>query len=379
MPVSTRFQGIQEKLGKQLTVLTGHTDGDRASPKNHTKFIQVVSTGEFRDKYNLGKIVLPSTHQHMETRFARRKSDGMDFVVKLRFKPGCFKSKAEEREWRRSTQFMLNLPNSCGVAMLHEVLEDNEAFYIVMEKAEGADLLELLHQEKRLPLATSREIIGQLLEALSHFHESGCIHKDLKLENIVVEPGLNTPDQGGWTPKSVKLIDFDTVEEWTPKTPPAKDVLGTDQYIAQEAYAGQYSPLSDMFALGVIAYHLLAGKFPFRDEIFNDKPGENWVGSPKMKQIQTRLKHSQIDWSAEVFVQNPAAKDLVQSMLSYNKLQRPTATQALQHPWLCDRSPSTSGSLTLSTASSQGSPKIETKLPQGLSMLKKKIMIALDV
>merc|ERR1719454_316917 len=105
----------------------------------------------------------------------------------------------------------------------------------------------------------------------------------------------------GPSPKSVKVIDFDTLDKWTPLSPAAKDVVGTDQYIAQEAYAGKYSPLSDMFAVGVIAYKLLSGKFPFHDEIFDDEAGENWVGSPKMLQIRRRLKVAKVDFSNSIF------------------------------------------------------------------------------
>merc|ERR1711904_381478 len=96
----------------------------------------------------------------------------------------------------------------------------------------------------------------------------------------------------------VKLIDFDTLEEHTPKTPKAKDVPGTDQYIAPEAYSGNYSQASDMFAVGVIAYKLIVGKFPFPDDFFDDGPGENYTGSPKMKQIKKRLQDHNVDFSS---------------------------------------------------------------------------------
>merc|ERR1712039_496059 len=98
--------------------------------------------------------------------------------------------------------------------------------------------------------------------------------------------------------------------------------------------AGKYSPLSDIFATGVIAYRLLSGKFPFHDGMFDDEAGENWVGSPKMAQIRRRLKTAKVDFSHTVFRENPEACDLVARMLSCNELERPTASAALEHPFL---------------------------------------------
>merc|ERR1719281_136952 len=123
----------------------------------------------------------------MEIRFATRKEDKVEVVVKLRFKPNCFKSKKEESEWRQSTEFMLNLPASVGVAQLYEVLEDEKAFYIITERAAGIDLFELLHQDHKFPVQSSKEILHQLLTAMAHLHENSAIHKDMKLENIVVQ------------------------------------------------------------------------------------------------------------------------------------------------------------------------------------------------
>jgi len=135
----------------------------------------------------------------------------------------------------------------------------------------------------------------------------------------------------------VKVIDFDTLAEWTPKSAGCKDVVGTDQYISQEAYAGKYSPLSDVFAVGVIAYKLLSRKFPFNEDIFDDAAGENWAGSPQMTVIRRRLKVSAIDYTSHlVFRENPMVLDLVSKMLSFNEVQRPTAFVALEHPFFKD-------------------------------------------
>jgi len=312
----------------------------------------------FADLYKLGGEVMPSVHRDMEVRRASPKTgpDREEVVIKVRWKKGSFHGRGEEKAWRANTEVLLNLPPCSSIARLHEVLEDNAAYYVVMEKVGGMDLFETLHLEGRLPLEEIREVLRQLIGAVGELHASGCIHKDLKLENVMLDktptPSTRPPsqscspvsgkglDNNYSSPKSaVKLIDFDTVEEWTPKSPKASDVLGTDQYIAPEAYDGRYSPASDMFAVGVIAYKLLTGQFPFRGAIFDDKPGDNWVGSPKMKEIKDKLHDERLDWRHPVFGANPALQHLLARMLSVNEAQRPSAREVLSDPWFSQRPP----------------------------------------
>merc|ERR1719379_3196118 len=108
----------------------------------------------------------------MEIRFATRLADNETVVVKLRFKPKCFKCREDEVDWRRGTEYMMNLPSTEGVAQIHEVMEDTKAFYIVQEKAEGMDLFELLAQEKHFQIQESKDILKQLLEAMAHLYEN---------------------------------------------------------------------------------------------------------------------------------------------------------------------------------------------------------------
>lgn len=287
----------------------------------------------------MGKEVMPSTHSYMKVNFAVRKSDNHEVVVKVRFKPNCFRSREDERSWRHNTEFLLNMPEYCGVARLYEVLEDPKAFFIVMEKVGGMDLFETLEDHGRISVDLSREVMRQLLESLVFLHAQGAVHKDLKLENVMMDTSLSGPTTPGGSllsPQSVKVIDFDTLEEWTSSSPTAKDVVGTDQYIAQEAYAGKYSPLSDIFSTGVIGYRLLTGKFPFQDDMFDDEAGENWVGSPKMAQIRRRLKVAKVDFQRDIFAEDTQACDLIMRMLAYQENQRPTAAAALAHPWFQD-------------------------------------------
>merc|ERR1719446_1460472 len=118
-----------------------------------------------------------------------------------------------------------------------------------------------------------RAVMHEVLTSLQQLHCQGLVHKD------------------------VKLADFD----FTDVDSPANTVVGTDGYIAPEAYLGKVNPKSDVYSAGVIMYTLMAKKFPYSRTLFDDKPGENYVGSPKMKQIHGRLQDTKIQWSEPIW------------------------------------------------------------------------------
>ncbi|CAK0875996.1 unnamed protein product, partial [Prorocentrum cordatum] len=116
----------------------------------------------FDDEYVIGKEVMASTHSYMEVRFATRKSDGAQAVVKLRFKPKCFRNREDEKSWRFNTEFLLNVPETLGVARLLDVIEDDKAFYVVMERVGGSDLYETLEQANLESLKDAPEDVGPI-------------------------------------------------------------------------------------------------------------------------------------------------------------------------------------------------------------------------
>eukprot|EP00428_Durinskia_dybowskii_P023150 CAMPEP_0170248666 /NCGR_PEP_ID=MMETSP0116_2-20130129/24129_1 /TAXON_ID=400756 /ORGANISM="Durinskia baltica, Strain CSIRO CS-38" /LENGTH=423 /DNA_ID=CAMNT_0010499561 /DNA_START=12 /DNA_END=1283 /DNA_ORIENTATION=- len=307
-----------------------HRNKDKAGRTLRT--IQKVDS--FAKLYSIGAEVMPSVHPGMEIRHATAIKNGNSCVIKIRTKCNSFMSKQEEKEWRQSAEFMLNLPESSSIARMYGVYEDKEAYYVVMERVGGSDLFELLDAEGMLPLHESKAILRQLLKGVAALHEEGCIHKDLKLENVMVDRKSLQESASG--EPVVKLIDFDTAQTWEPDSPKAKTVLGTDQYISSEAYTGKYSPASDIFAVGVIAYKLVTGYFPFNEKMFNDEAGENWVGSPKMKQISDKVSHARINFKIKPFPDNPDAVSFIKAMLAPKDDDRPLAEDALNHPFLAD-------------------------------------------
>jgi len=167
------------------------------------------------------------------------------------------------------------------------------------------------------------------------------VHKDMKLENVVLD------DDKSGTRGNLKLIDFDTMEEsgrftrsgaWSQNV--STDVMGTDQYIAPEAYLGVYSSASDIFSVGVMLYKLCVGSFPYAEDLFDDEPGQNYVGHPKMRQIALKLRSAKVDFQTHSFWNSCEGglkcKDFISRCLIYDPSKRLNVETACAHPLLAD-------------------------------------------
>lgn len=128
--------------------------------------------------------------------------------------------------------------------------------YIVMEYVEGASLREVL-AGGALPEAEAVRIGVAVAGALHYAHEAGITHNDIKPENILL------PSRG---PSAIKVTDFGVAGQVTATLPPeqAQALLGTIAYLAPEVLQGEApGPASDVYALGLVLFELLAGRLPF--------------------------------------------------------------------------------------------------------------------
>mgnify|MGYP006266423193 CR=1 FL=1 len=139
--------------------------------------------------------------------------------------------------------------------------------FMVLEYVEGETLDRLLGREVRLDPGRATALLRQVASALHHVHRAGVVHRDLKPANIVVRA---TADG-----EAAKLLDFGIAKfgsEWSegpedPEWTGASRVLGTPRFMAPEQIRKQ--PLdgrTDLYALGVIAHWMLAGRPPFEGD-----------------------------------------------------------------------------------------------------------------
>jgi serine/threonine protein kinase len=146
----------------------------------------------------------------------------------------------------------LRLLDHANVVSLFHVVKDKRKLLLIMEDAGKLSLAGLLRRTNTLPEAQARPLFRQLLQAVVHCHSRSICHRDIKLENILVDQ-----DQ------RLRLIDFGFSAKCGQKL---RTFCGTPPYMAPElaSKVPYYGEPADMWALGVLLYLMLFGKFPFR-------------------------------------------------------------------------------------------------------------------
>ncbi len=163
------------------------------------------------------------------------------------------------RRFYREAQVMANLDNPY-IARFYEVNRDRGMHYLAMEFVEGRSLLDWLREEGTPSAATALELTRDVARALAEVHDLGVVHRDVKPANILLQERDGLPPQ-------VKLCDFGIALANNPgdeKVTRAGVTIGTPQYMSPEQCVGaELDAATDVYALGVTLYRILAGRVPF--------------------------------------------------------------------------------------------------------------------
>jgi len=203
--------------------------------------------------------------------------------------------------------YILKKVRHSNVIRLLEVFEDSDRMLIVMEYAAGGDLLQYVRTKGPLEESKARIVFRQIVYGLGHVHARGVLHRDIKLDNILLDVKGN-----------VKICDFG-VSRIINNDDPIKEQCGTPAYIApevitNEGYKGFYI---DHWSLGVLLYAMITAKVPFH--------------ASNMQELLEVIMKKKLRFSLTV---SKLVVDLIESLLKINPVERLSIPEILEHPWM---------------------------------------------
>ena len=207
----------------------------------------------------------------------------------------------------------LDHPN---IVKIIEFYSTPKAYYIITSFCQCGELYnQIKYQYNENQLAV---LFYQVFSGLYYLHSKNIVHRDLKLENILIteiEKEKTTGKNLFW----IKIIDFGTAKIFE-KNKSEKAVVGSSYYIAPEVLKKQYNEKCDTWSAGVILYMLICGRAPF-----DGADDEEIIANIRKGSFNQKHK--------KLVASSPEVQDLVIKLLEVNVNKRLSAAQALKHPW----------------------------------------------
>ena len=196
-----------------------------------------------------------------------------------------------------------------AVTKILETFETDKYMLIIMEYISGGNLQNFVKKRRKLCEKTAKILFRQLIQGIKYIHSKGIVHRDIKLENILLD--LNN---------IVKICDFG-VGKITEKGHKLLDQCGTPVYMAPEIIKGEgYEGFPvDIWSAGVALYIMLSGNIPFNRDKTHD-----------LQSAIINLPFKKIDDISD------NANDLLKNILEKDPTKRFTPDQILEHPWMLE-------------------------------------------
>ncbi|CAF2327643.1 unnamed protein product [Rotaria sp. Silwood2] len=234
----------------------------------------------------------------------------MKVAVKVINKREVFKRNYLRANLRREASMMQRMSHK-NIVQLHEVMETENSYYIVMDLVQGNEFVKYLTKRKQLDENETRKYIRQIVSAVEHMHRARVIHRDIKLQNFMLDQNSD-----------IIIIDFG-LSNCLDEKGFLTTQCGSPAYAAPEIFAHQeYGPAVDVWSIGVNMYAMLMGKLPFKVEHRSRNLAKLHACILKGCEIPNTLSRD--------------CQDLLSRLLEPSPTKRITISEILRHPFLTD-------------------------------------------
>eukprot|EP01022_Parablepharisma_sp_SALTPOND_P013441 TRINITY_DN17_c0_g2_i1.p1 TRINITY_DN17_c0_g2~~TRINITY_DN17_c0_g2_i1.p1 ORF type:complete len:912 (+),score=114.75 TRINITY_DN17_c0_g2_i1:1513-4248(+) len=283
--------GHQKDMEKLVNYITTYFKQHKEAPPTTTEFYRI---GRLLGKGAFGKVNL-----------GMHKLTGKMVAIKSINKE-CFTDESSKKKVMQEFS-ILKLMRHSSVIRLYETFESKKHILFIIELCAGGDLLNYVRKRRRLKEMTAKFVFYQLINGLNYCHSKGILHRDIKLDNIL----LNAVGD-------IKICDFG-VSKCVKKGEKMFEQCGTPAYIAPEILRGKgYEGFGvDIWSAGVALYAILYGTVPFKS---ND-----------MKSLQKDILKGKYSLKDDISLE---ARDLLRRMLELDPKKRISGAEILAHPWM---------------------------------------------
>ncbi|KAJ5204348.1 uncharacterized protein N7498_005227 [Penicillium cinerascens] len=195
-------------------------------------------------------------------------------------------------------------PYICG---MRDVVRTTYHWYMLFEYVNGGQMLDYIISHGKLKEKQARKFARQIASALDYCHRNSIVHRDLKIENILIS---KTGD--------IKIIDFGLSNLFSPRSL-LKTFCGSLYFAAPELLqARQYTgPEVDVWSFGIVLYVLVCGKVPFDDQ--------------SMPQLHAKIKKGVVEYPPGLSTE---CRHIISRMLVTDPKQRASLNEIMNHPWM---------------------------------------------
>ncbi|TKX22309.1 protein kinase-like protein 6 [Elsinoe australis] len=316
-PPSSSRQSHSRQQSEAASVMNGNEQGSSSrqgggdsshGPRRRTTVDAksgVWELGKTIGAGSMGKVKLArhrETHEQVAVKIIPRQSTDDHKTAAEKERADHSKEVRTSREAAIVT--LVDHPYICG---MKDYVKTKYHWYMLFEYVNGGQMLDYIISHGRLKEKQARKFGRQIASALDYCHRNNIVHRDLKIENILIS---KTGD--------IKIIDFGLSNTFTPKGH-LKTFCGSLYFAAPELLqAKQYTgPEVDVWSFGIVLYVLVCGKVPFDDQ--------------SMPQLHAKIKKGHVEYPPWL---TNECRSLIARMLQTDPNQRATMSEIMCHPWM---------------------------------------------